>query len=578
MRGAPLRFKRIIKRQTVSVPRSSRAKITITSALIYANGEIHLGHVASTYLPPDVFTRYCRLKGYDVVHIGATDDFGTPILIRAEQEGKTPREYVRYWNKQDKKDFARLGISFDFFYKTSSNENIELTQYFFKRLNERGYLYTKEVSQPFCEVDQKFLPDRYVIGTCPFCGSPNQYSDGCEVCGRTFQPGEIKEARCAICGSRPVQKNSEHYFFRLSQFSRRLTEVLTSNSKLQAEVKNYVLNWIKEGLRDWDITRDIRWGVPIPLPEAKGKVLYGWFDNHIGYISSTLVYFKKRRRNGKRFWNSSTIYHFIGKDIIYHHYLFLQAMRLGLAGEFKLPDYIPTRGHLLLQGQKLSKSKGWYISLSEFLDRFPPDYLRYYLAAITPYSQSDVNFDWHDFQARINNELVANIGNFIHRVLTFVFDRFDAKIPAADTYDQLDDDFQMELSRTPGIVESELERNHIERALKKIVDFTAYCNQYFQRNEPWFQKVGTKTCIYLSVNAVKCLAILLNPFIPFTTKELWRQLNLKGSIEKQKWDESASLTVISGHTIPRPKPLFRKVTEEELAEQKEKLGKPVLTM
>ncbi len=565
-----------MKRQESNIPSSSRPKIVVTSALIYANSEIHLGHVASTYLPPDVFTRYCRLKGLDVVHISATDDFGTPILIKAEEERKAPPEYVRYWNQRDKKEFADLGISFDFFYKTSSKENIQLTQYFFQKLNQRGYIYKQEVNQPFCEFDQKFLPDRYVIGTCPFCRSPNQYSDGCEVCGRTFQPGEVKDAKCAICGRRPIFKTSQHYFFRLSQFSQRLKQVITSSPNLQPDVKNYVLNWIQEGLKDWDITRDITWGVPVPLPEAKGKVLYGWFDNHIGYISSTLVYFKRRRRNGRRLWNSSIIYHYIGKDIVYHHFLFLQAMRLGLNEEFKLPDHIPTRGHLLLQGQKMSKSRGWYVSLREFLDRFPADYLRYYLAAITPYNQSDANFDWDDFQVRINNELVANIGNFIHRVLTFIYDRFGAKVPTPDTYDDLDIDFQRRLSEIPKVVESDLAANHIDRGLKKIIDFTAYCNQYFQRKEPWRLREGTKTCLYLSVNAVKCLAILLNPYIPFSTKGLWRQLNLKGSVEKQTWDDSAVLFIRSGHKIIRPKPLFRKIAPDEIAREKERLGKPIL--
>jgi methionyl-tRNA synthetase len=248
---------------------SSSESAVITSALPYANGEIHLGHIASTYLPADIFTRFLRLNGLKAYHICATDDFGTPILIRAEKEKKSPKDYVEYWNRQDKEDFESLGISFDFFYKTSSKENVEFVQYVFKRLFENGHIYDQNVIQFYCTYDDKFLPDRYVIGRCPYCNAENQYSDLCENCGRV--PDQILEPKCAICGRPPVKKESKHYFFRLSSFEEKLKKWLLSNTHLQPDVKNYVINWINEGLHDWDITRDLSWGVPIPLPEAKGK-------------------------------------------------------------------------------------------------------------------------------------------------------------------------------------------------------------------------------------------------------------------------------------------------------------------
>lgn len=527
----------------------------------------------STYLPADIFTRFCRLRGDEAIHICATDDFGTPILVMAEKEGVSPEELVSYWNKRDLEDFTQLGIAFDFFYKTSSKENIELAQYFFKKLYERGYIYKRRISQLYCEKDKKFLPDRYVIGTCPYCRAENQYSDVCEVCGRSLEPGEVLDPRCIICGSTPVKKESEHYFFRLSSFADELQRWLKGNQNLQPDVKKYVLRWIEGGLKDWDITRDMSWGVPIPFEEAKGKVLYGWFENHICYISSTLKYLKEKGIDGKEYWNTSKIYHFIGKDIVYHHYLFLSAMRMGIGEEFKLPDFIPTRGHLLLQGHKFSKSRGWYVGLREFLQSFPADYLRYYLASITPYSQSDVNFDWDEFFAKINNELVANIGNFIYRVLSFIYSRFDSTVPKYQGFDAQDEEFKARIKSIAKIVSDRLEANEIDRALKRIVDFSSYCNQYFQRKEPWKGKDEARTCLYLSVNAVRSLAILLAPYLVYSMEELWRQLNLEGSVHRQPWDSASYLAINPGHKIGEPKPLFKKLERRQIEAQKERLGR-----
>ena len=547
-------------------------KVIVTAALPYANGEIHLGHVTSTYLPSDILARFLRLRGDEVVFVCATDDFGTPILIEAEREGKSPKEFVAHWYKTYDKDFSDLGISFDIFYQTSSRENVELTQYFFKKLYEKGFIFKRSIWQPYCENCKKFLPDRYVKGVCPYCDAPDQYSDSCEKCGRAFQPGEIKDPHCAICGSKPTSKQSEHYFFELSHFSGALKRWLAENQNLQPTVKNYVLNWIEEGLRDWDITRDIPWGVPIPLEEAKGKVLYGWFDNHLCYISTALKHFSDRGMDGTKFWNSSTIYHFIGKDIVYHHYLFLPAMRIGV-GEFKLPDFIPTRGHLLLEEKKFSKSRGWYVSLRDFLDRFPADYLRYYLAAITPYDQSDVNFNWEDFEARINNELIANIGNFIHRTLTFIWFNYGGKVPKAEKYDRLDHEFKEKIEALANHVGEQLEKIELSRGLKSILEFSSFCNQYFQRKQPWANKENAKTCLYLCANAVKSLAILLEPYLPFSAEKLWKQLNLKKSVHKQGWSSASKLTIKSGHKINKPRVLFRKVRDEEIKREKEKLLK-----
>jgi len=446
-----------------------------------------------------------------------------------------------------------------------------MTQFFFKKLNEKGFIVKKTVEQLFCVKCNKFLPDRYVIGTCPFCQAENQYSDGCEKCGKTFQPGEVMNPRCAICGSKPITKESEHYFFKLSGFSDELKNWLTINKNLQTEVKNYVLNWIKEGLKNWDITRDMSWGVPIPLEEAKSKVLYGWFDNHLCYISAALKHLVKQKKDGKTFWNSSKIYHFIGKDIVYHHYLFLPAMRMGV-GEYKVPDFIPTRGHLLLEGQKFSKSRGWYVSLRDFLDSFGPDYLRYYISIITPYQQSDVNFDWLDFQSRINNELVANIGNFIHRTLSFIHSKFKDKVPKpVEKYNNDDMIFQENIWKLEEEVSKLMEDLHLDRALKRILEFSTHCNQYFQKNEPWSNEKRATNCLYLSVNAVRSLAVLLEPFLPFSAEELWKLLNYSDSVHEQQWDSISKILIKPGHEIKKPKILFKKIEDKEIKLQKNKL-------
>ena len=502
--------------------------------------------------------------------MGATDDFGTPILIESEKAGKSPEEFVEYWHKKDQEDFTDFGISFDTFYKTSSRENIELTQYFFKTLHERGFISKKNILQPYCPKDKKFLPDRYVKGTCPFCGATEQYSDSCEKCGRIFQPGEILNPHCALCGTTPVKKESEHYIFKLSQFSEQLKKWLEENQNLQPEVKNYVLSWIREGLLDWDITRDITWGVPIPLKEAKGKVLYGWFDNHLGYISTATKYYEEKGIDGKEAWNTSKIYHYIGKDIVYHHYLFLPAMRLG-NGEYKLPDFIPTRGMFLLQQQKFSKSRGWYISLRDFLDRFPADYLRYYLASVTPYAQDDVNFDWTDFQKRINNELIANIGNFIHRTLTFIWTRYQGNVPQPQEYDTADSQFIDKIKQITSSVGGEIGQNELTKGLRKIVEFSALCNQYFQKKQPWTDKEKAKTTLYLCINAVRTLSILLAPYTPFSADRLWQQLNLNGSVHEQQWQSGSELEIKSGHKINQPSVLFEKIEDKLIEKEKQKL-------
>lgn len=571
-----------------------RNSTVITAALPYANGEIHLGHIASTYLPADIFARYCRLEGKQVSYVCGTDDFGTPVLVMAEKEGKRPSDYVELWNKADYEDFKSLGISFDLFSKTSSPENIQFVQYVFNELNKNGHIYEQNVTQFYCEYDKKFLPDRYVRGTCPVCGAENQYSDLCEKCGSI--PNEILEPKCAICERTPIKKSSTHYFFRLSSFSNRLRKWLLDNNNLNNDVRKYVLNWIDKGLEDWDITRDLSWGIPIPIRGSEGKVFYGWFDNHLCYISSFIYYIGRQKNIGldeaRRVWNESTIYHFIGKDIVYHHYLFLPAVRMGMDCEYKLPDYMPTRGHLLLYNKKISKSRNWYIGLRDFLIRNNPDYLRFYLALVTPNSQEDVNFDWDDFADRINNDLIDNIGNFVNRSLSFICRTYNGKVPAPGEYEAIDDGAIMEITKISQKVGDFLENNETDRGLKRILEFSKYFNQYFQKKQPWKNqgkhessnttnsknpsKILTDnnaTTLFIAANAVSSLAILLEPFIPFSSEKIWSQLRMgiSSDLHRQPWDSASKLNIEPGHIITEVKPIFRKVEIKNLTIEKSKL-------
>ncbi|MBS3926629.1 MAG: methionine--tRNA ligase [Nitrosarchaeum sp.] len=545
-------------------------KAIITSALPYANGEIHLGHVASTYLPADVTTRFLKLNGVEAYYVCASDDFGTPILIQSEKEGKTPSEYVAHWNKRDYDDFTSFGIDFDFFYKTSSSENIAFVQDVFNKLNTSGHIYEKEIIQFYCNNDQKFLPDRYVKGTCPYCNTVDQYSDLCESCGRV--PEEISDPKCSICGQTPTKEKTTHFFFKLKNFGDLLYKWLDENENLQKDVKKYVQNWIKSGLIDWDITRDISWGVHVPLEKYKDKVFYGWFDNHLAYISTALKFLNDKGIDGKEFWNSADIYHFIGKDIVYHHYLFLPAMRMGINGEYKLPDYIPTRGHLTLQSKKISKSRNWYIGLKQFLEYYPADYLRYYLVAINPYSQDDLNFDWNEFTNRINSELIGNLGNFVNRALGFTKKAFDGVIPETEKYDEKDTEAENKIKSLSSELGVLMVQNHLDRALKKIMEFSSFFNQYFQHKEPWKKEPGTTNCVFLSVNAARSMAIALFPFIPESSQKIWNQIGLDGKVNENKWSSISDISIKSGHVLGEVSPLFVKVEDEDIAKYKKQLG------
>jgi len=395
-------------------------KTLITCALPYANGPLHVGHIRSTYLPGDIYYRYLKLKNQDAAFICATDEHGTPITVSAEKEKKTPIEIAEHYHKLIKKDFDGLNIHFDIFSRSSSNTNTKNAQEFFKAAQDNNYIFEKEVDQYFCNKCSRFLPDRYVEGSCPECGAEGARGDHCEKCGAVLET--LNNAKCLICKSEPVLKKTKHWFFELTKFKPQLQEFLKT-AEFTANVKNYSISWL-DNLKDWCITRDLSWGVPVPAEGAEGKVLYVWWDAPICYISSTEEW---KGEEGLDYWRNGKIVHFIGKDIIYHHALFWPAMLLA-HGKYKLPHAIIAGEYLSLEGKKMSTSRNWVVWIADFLKKYPADYLRYYLTITSPLN-TDMDFSWKDFEARVNNELSDVLGNFVHRVLTFNKKFFNSKVP-----------------------------------------------------------------------------------------------------------------------------------------------------
>ncbi len=536
-------------------------KILVTAALPYANGKLHIGHVRSTYLPADVYSKYCKLKQYDCIYVCASDEHGAPIQINAEKEGRKAEEITKEFHEIHKEEFKRLGINFDIFYHTHSKENKEFTEMFFEKLKKR--IYKKEVEQMYCPKCNRFLPDRYVLGTCPYCGAENQYGDGCEKCGRVYSPTQLIEPKCAICGTTPIRKKSTHYFFKLSEFSEFLLNWFNENKELPQDVVHHLKGWIDEGLQDWDITRDAPY-FGIKIPGEKNKYFYVWFDAPIGYVSSTAKWAEENGRSWKEFWEdkNAEIVHFIGKDIEYHHFLFWPSM-LKEAG-LNLPRRIPTRGWAIMEGRKMSKSRGTLISLEDYLNRFDADFLRYYYIATTPNTISDGEFSWKEFQTKVNNELIDEYGNFIYRVLSFVKNKFKGEIPEPAEYNEEDKKFAESLKNFAGEVEEKFEKIELKKGLEKVMGFTHECNSYFNKREPWHLiKENTneaKTVVFLSTKAVYALSLALYPVVTNSSEKVFKQLNVEKA--SKKWGDYSLIK--GGMKIGDISPLYEKINNEDI--------------
>jgi methionyl-tRNA synthetase len=529
----------------------------VTSALPYANGPLHLGHLAGAYLPADIYVRYMRMCEQDVLFCSGTDEHGVPITITAEKMGITPIQVVDKYHSVIAEDFRKFGISFDNFSRTTRREHKEFAQSVFLELLEKGHIVPRNIKQLYCSSCNRYLPDRYINGTCPKCGSEDARGDQCESCGTWTEPFELINPRCGICGATPETRSTKHWFLLLDHFQSWLEEWLGGQSDWKSNVLKYCYSWLGDGLRERAITRDISWGVPVPLEEAHGKVLYVWFEAVLGYISSTREYLKAQGMGSeewKKYWQNSDsrLVQFIGKDNIVFHCIIEPALLHGL-GNYTLPWNVPANEFLNISGQKFSTSRGTGIGMGEYLRHFPPDPMRYALAVNAPETR-DSDFSWLEYQSR-NNELADVLGNFINRTIKFTAGRFEGKVPAA----KVDMVLLAQAKKAADDMAELLESFKFKKAVALAMDLARAGNRYFDTAQPW--KSIKTDCAQCAVTVASCLnlcaslAVVFEPFIPFSAEKITNMLGLK----KLRWSDAGSVLLKPGHTLKEAEILFTKL-------------------
>ncbi|MBI9018930.1 MAG: methionine--tRNA ligase [Phycisphaerae bacterium] len=531
-------------------------KILVTAALPYANGSIHIGHLVE-YLQTDMWVRFQKLRGNDCIYCCADDAHGTPIMIRARKEGITPEKLIADMHGQHARDFAGFGIEFDSYCTTNSDDNRQVAEYIFNSLNDGGHITTRDVKQAYCENDKMFLPDRFILGTCPKCGAEDQYGDTCEVCHGTYVPTELKNAKCSVCGEKPVERESKHYFVKLSNFEDRLQQWL-SEGHVHEQVYNKLMEWFKTGLKDWDISRDGPY-FGFNIPGEADKYFYVWFDAPIGYISSSMNYCKENGLNFEDYWKNpdAEIHHFIGKDITYFHALFWPTMLMG-AG-FNTPTQLAIHGFLTVNGTKMSKSKGTFISAETYLNNLDPTYLRYYYACKLSDGLEDIDLNLEDFVARVNSDLVGKIANLTSRSVQMLNKNFDSKAGALS-------DGARELLKPLQSASEEIaelfEKRQYAAAIRTICGLADSINRYVDERKPWAavkedagHAIETLTA---TVNAVRIITTYLKPILPEYAAKIESILN----IDPLKWDDSQNL--IENHTIGKFQRLIERIDPKKV--------------
>ncbi len=561
------------------MPLENPQRYTVTAALIYANGPIHIGHLAGCYLPADIYVRYLRSTGKDVAFISGTDEHGVPITIRAQKEGITPQEVVDKYYVQIRKAFEDFGISFDIYSRTSNKIHHETSQELFLNIYNNGDFDEEVTEQYYDEVAGSFLADRYIVGTCPVCGNEKAYGDQCERCGSALSPTELIEPHSMLSGSKPVLRSTKNWFLPLDRMQPQIEDYINSHTEWKTNVLGQCQSWLKEGLRPRAMTRDLDWGIKVPLPDAEGKVLYVWFDAPIGYISMTKEWAAEQGRDWELYWREkhTKLVHFIGKDNIVFHCIIFPAMLMadgkGSSTPYILPDNVPANEFMNLEGDKISTSRNWAVWLHEYLDEMPDkqDVLRYVLTANAPEAK-DSEFTWKDFQTRNNSELVGVFGNFVNRAVVLTHKFCDGKVPVLSDLTAYDQQVLDELALFPDRIGQAIGQYKFREALGYLMDLARLGNKYLAETQPW-QVIKTdalrvQTIMNIALQISANLAIVCEPFLPFTAEKLRAQLN----VEHHNWIVAGRADLlIEGHAIAQGELLFAKIEDEEINKQIQKL-------
>ncbi|MCW3996440.1 MAG: methionine--tRNA ligase [Candidatus Bathyarchaeota archaeon] len=544
-------------------------KILVTSAWPYINVTPHLGNLVGSVLSADVTARYYRLKGDETLLVSGSDTHGTPIEVEAIKQGITPKELTDRNHARVAELFRKWESSFDNYTSTESPIHKEFVQKTLLEIQKNGYIFAQDTQMLYCEHDQRFLPDRFVEGKCPYCGCEKARGDQCDICGRLLEPTLLVEPYCTICKTKPTVKTTRHWYFDLSKLADPITQYLKNNEQLPANVKNFSLNWIKEGLKPRAVTRDVEWGIPAPFEGAEGKTIYVWVDAVLGYVSATIEQCQHigQPEKWREFWfnkQAKTLY-FVGKDNIPFHTIMLPALLLASGEDYNLPWNVSATEFLQFGGQKASKSQRVGIWIDEALEMFPVDYWRFFLIATRPESK-DTNFTWTAFSEKINADLNDTFGNFIHRTLSFITSKFGGQIPAPTKLDRDDEAILEAVKERVAQAAKEIEGSWLQSAANTLISISRIGNQYLNTKEPWnlmkTDKEKAGTIFYVAAQVVKAIAVVSEPFMPQTAQQLWGTLQLEGNVHETNWQEALK-PLEGGHHIAKPTPLFHKVETDE---------------
>jgi methionyl-tRNA synthetase len=560
------------------VPEKFPERIFVAVAWPYANGPLHLGHIAGCYLSADIFARYHRFKGNEVLMVSGSDTHGTPITIRADEEGITPQEVVERYHAMFLEAWQKLGITFDLFTHTNTENHEKVVHGVFKSLLEKGYIYTGNMLLAYCAQCDRYRPDRYVEGTCPHCGNLRARGDQCDACGRTLDPQDLIDPRCSICGAAPEFRESEHFFLKLSAFEKPLLEWVEKQDHWRNNVKNFTRQFLKDGLKDRAITRDLTWGVPLPLDGYDSKRIYVWFEAVIGYLSAAVEWAAQTGGNWEDFWKdpATKSYYFIGKDNIPFHSIIWPAIIMAYDEGLNLPYDVPANEFLSLENQKFSTSQNWAVWLPDYLERYDPDPLRYLLSINMPES-GDANFSWSEFVRRNNEELVATYGNLVNRVLSFTYRNFDGKVPGVESLDEVDEGLLRMARETMDSVDKNLYNCRFKAAIGQAFGLAQEANRYLDTKAPWKSikedRDQAGASLTVAMQAINCLKTILYPFMPFSSQKVHEFLGFDGLVEEGSWDfEKIVGDIKAGASLREPSPLYTKLDPEIIEEEVQKLG------